>query len=232
VKIAFVIGFYDPVKTALNERYPENVYRDRLVWIPSGKGSIAAFKGRFYDVAKTAEGVLVCLGRSDSERFIEGAMRNIIAVAEQQYANTPIQFRVFGNVYDSGPVIQVIESYELETQPQISSATIRARIPTGKILCMSLNGKTAILTALQRAGFSPAAIGECFEEEVRIGARNSNLMQDLEARAQAYSYLLYAWEGLRTMTPTVKKGFTYGCREARSAAQVVELFKKWITDGV
>ncbi len=66
VKIAIVVGFYDPVKKALNARYPETSYQDRLIWIESGKRTLVDFKERFYDVVQTAEGLLSVLGPSRS----------------------------------------------------------------------------------------------------------------------------------------------------------------------
>jgi hypothetical protein len=84
VKIAFVMGFMDPVRAALNDCYPEHIYKDRLIWIPNGKLSLEVFKGRFYDIAKTAEALLVCLGRSGSQRHLEDATRGIIGVVQKQ----------------------------------------------------------------------------------------------------------------------------------------------------
>ena len=110
--------------------------------------------------------------------------------------------------------------------------SVRKKVSYGKIICVSLAGKTSILVALQRAGFSSAAIAECFEEEVIEGAKNSNLNSHLKSRAGSYPYLIYAWDGARTSTPEVKKAYAIDCVEARSAAQVVEIFKKWITEGV
>lgn len=176
---------------------------------------------------RTADGLLVCLGRSESQRHLEEAVSGIIRVAQEQYT-IPIQFSAFGNLYDSAPVVELVKCFEIETQPQIAVEIIRKKVSSGKILCVSLAGKTSIPSALQRAGFSPAAIEECFEEEVIEGARNSNLNSHLKSRAGSYPYLIYAWEGARTSTPEVKDGFAIGCVEARSAAQVVELFKKWI----
>jgi hypothetical protein len=227
MKIAFVVGFFDPVKIALDECYPERIYRDRLIWIPNGKGSLAAFKGRLYDLVRTADGLLVCLGRSESQRYLQEAMGGVIRVAQEQ-CTIPIRFEVFGNLYDAAPIVELVKCFEIETQPQTSIEIIRKKVSSGKILCVSLAGKTSILTALQRAGFSPTAIAECFEEEVIEGARNSNLNSHLKSRAGSYIYLIYAWEGARTSTPEVKEGFAAGCVEARSAAQAVALFKKWI----
>lgn len=231
MKIAFVVGFYDPVKTALNARFPETSYQDRLIWIASGKRTLIAFKERFYDVVQTTESLLVCLGRAGAQRYLEDDMRGIIRVAEAQYT-TPIEFKAFGNLYDPQPVIELVNSFGLEAQPQITVEDIRKRISVGKILCVSLAGKTSILAALERAGFCPAAIDECFEEEVIEGARNSNLNAHLKSQAKSYPYLIYAWEGARTSTREVKNAFAIDCIEAHNAAQVVELFKKWIMEGV
>jgi len=182
VKIAFVVGFFDRVKTALNECYPEEAYRDRLIWISAGRSAVAVFKERFYDVVRTADGLLVCLGRPGSQRHIEDAMRGIISVAEAQY-ETPIHFEAFGNLYDFGPVLECVKAFGLQGESVICSDRIRSKVAEGKILCVSLQGKTPILTSLQRAGFSEQAITECFEEEIRKSGRNSNLMQELKSRA-------------------------------------------------
>jgi len=226
VKIAFVVGFFDPVKTALDARFPNN---DRLVWIEPGKNALIAFKERFYDIVKTADGLLICLGRSQSQRHLEDAMTGIIGLAQAQYTAT-IDFRAFGNLYDSVPVVELLESFGLETESQIGISHIRSKIADGKILCVSLQGKTSIFSALQRAGFSADAITECFApEEQYKGGRNSNLMKDLKSRAQSHSCLLYAWSGLRSSTPDVKNAYKYGCYEASTASQVVELFKRSFT---
>ena len=146
---------------------------------------------------------MVCLGRADREAYLEHNVRGIVGVAEEQYPCTNL-IKPFGNLYDPEPIIQLVKSFGIETQPQITSDKVRSKVPDGKILCMSLDRKTSILTALERAGFSRAAIGECFHEEIRGGARNSNLMEELKSLAAKYTCLLYAWEGLRTSKPDMK----------------------------
>ena len=222
MKIAFVVGFFDPVKKALDARFPNN---DRLIWIDPGKNALIVFKQHFYDLVKTAEGLLVCLGRAGSQRHLQEAVTGIIGVAQGQYTTT-IQFRAFGNLYDSAPVVELVESFGIETESPMGIVQLRSAVADGKILCVSLEGKTSILSALERAGFSTDVIRECFAEEQYKGGRNSNLMQDLKSRAQSHTCLLYAWSGLRTSTPEVKDAYKYGCHEAPTASQVVELFKK------
>jgi hypothetical protein len=230
VKIAFVVGFYDPVKTALNARYPETSYGDRLIWIASGKRSLIAFKQRFYDVVQTAESLLVCLGRANTQRYLEDDTRGVIGVANAQYA-TPVELRAFGNLYDPLPIVALVESFGIETEATMGVDRVRSKVHEGKILCVSLEGKTSVLVALQRAGVSTQALNECFVEEIIEGGRNSNLMQHLKQRGHYHSCLLYAWGGLRTSTPEVKAAYKFDCHEAQSASQVAEMFKKWIIEG-
>lgn len=178
MNIAFVMGFFDRVKIALDECYPDQAYRDRLIWIPHGQRMLAAFKGRFYELVKSADGVLICLGRSKRDIHLEHAVAGMVSVAQEQ-SPCKIRVQVFGNLYDPRCVLELVKSFGIETQPQINSDVVRLRVPDGKILCMSLDGKTSIFTSLVRAGFSPATISECFHEEIRIGGRNSNLMEEL-----------------------------------------------------
>ena len=231
MKIAFVVGFYDSVKTALNARYPAPTYQDRLIWIAGGSHALVAFKKRFYDVVETAEGLLVCLGRGGTEQYVEDHMRGIIGVAEAKFT-TPIHFRVVSNKYDPKPIVALVESFGLETEAALEVSHIRAKVAEGKILCVSLEGKTGVLVALQRAGMSAKAIEECFVEEKIKGGKNSNLMQHLKQRALHHPCLLYAWNGLRSSPPEVRTAYKVFCFEAQNAFQVVEGFMKWIREGL
>ena len=139
MKIAFVVGFFDPVKKALDARFPNN---DRLIWIEPGKKALIVFKQRFYDVVKTAHDLLVCLGRRGSEKHLEDAATGIIAVAREQFT-AAIQFRAFGNLYDPAPVVALVDSFGIEIQPQIVVHDVRKKVSYGKIICVSLAGKTS-----------------------------------------------------------------------------------------
>ena len=112
----------------------------------------------------------------------------------------------------------------------LSAPVFAAKIPSGRVLCVSLEGKTSIIEALERAGFASDAVSQCFEEERVEGGRNSGLLQHLSSRSLQYRYLLYAFDGLRTLSPAIKHKFVK-CWEAPNAAKVVAQFKKWITQG-
>ncbi len=70
-------------------------------------------------------------------------MRGIIGVAERQYA-TPIRFETFGNLYDSVPIVALVESFGLEREATIGVDHVHSKVTEGKILCVSLEGKTTV----------------------------------------------------------------------------------------
>lgn len=231
MKIAFIVGFYDPVRVALERLYPTDRYAERLIWIPCGNNSIVAFKGRFYEVAKTADGILVCLGRPHSKCYLDDHVAGIIAVSQEE-RNIAVSFQVFGNIFDATPVVEAVKAFGLQEPTGIGPQKVRKRVATGKILCVSLAGKTPVFSALRRAGFTEEAISECFVEEIIDGARFSDANEYFASKADSYTHFMYAWLGLRTTSPETKKAFKCGCEEAPTAADVVALFKKWILEGV
>jgi hypothetical protein len=128
-------------------------------------------------------------------------------------------------------VLTAIAEYSLPLPwDHIAESHLRARIGSNTVLCVSMSGRTSILDALRRAKFENSAIAKCFLEERINGARNSSLIEHIGSRANQHRYLLYAWEGLRTIKPEVKDRFEKAY-EAHSAAAVVELFRRWIADG-
>ena len=53
-------------------------------------------------------------------------------------------------------------------------------------------------------------------------------MNIVSQEAGRCEHFLYAWDGLRTLKPDVKKKFSGKTDEARTAAMVIEIFRKWI----
>ena len=235
MKLAFVAGFFDPVKKALDEVYSEHQKNGSLIWIRQ-KGmnrevNLGEFSEQFFDRVKSANSVLVLLTVLRGREWVESSVRAMIEKAKSENDALQCELKVFSNAGDRKGVVEALENFELPSPDFVQVTTIRQRIPEGKILCVSLEGKTKIVDALGRAGFTEEAIEECFLEERIEGARNSNLMEHLSSRSKQHSHLLYAWEGLRTLKPEVKDKFEK-CYEGQSAAVIAAMFKKWVMEGV
>ena len=93
---------------------------------------------------------------------------------------------------------------------------------------MVLDCHTSFREALGRAGFPDCVWDECFEELTVPRGKNSNLMEVLHGKADGFSHLLYAWTGLRTLPSKVKKRYSGTALEGPTAADVVNIFKRWV----
>lgn len=232
MKIAFVAGFFDPVKKALEEGpYSEHQASGSLVWIRqkamNREVNLHEFSARFFDRVKQADSVLTLLAILKGREWVDASVRGIIARGKENRPDLSCEMQTFRNAGDRDGVMRALDAFGLPSPSLIGREKVRAKVSEEKVLCVSLEGKTSILDALARAGFEAETIQAHFHEERIDGSRNSGLMEHLALRAVQYKHLLYAWDGLRTLKPEVGRKFTTCC-EAPNAAKVVQVFKKWI----
>jgi hypothetical protein len=241
MKIAFVAGFFNPVKEALDEVYSGHLKNGAVVWIPQEEVNtlpppravnLREFASQFLDRIQNAESVLILLAIPTGQEWVESSIWQIV---ERGVNNNPdlsfFDVLPFRDASDRAGVLGAIKTFVLPIIATIGPEKIRARVAQGKILCVSCDTKTRIFESLRRAGFADEAIESCFEEEIVKSGKNSNLMDLFTERSKQYQHILYAWDGgLRYFHPKVKKKFSKPF-EARTAAKVVERFKEWITEG-
>lgn len=232
MKIAFVAGFYSSVKDGLDTSYSAHQANGSLVWVRQRElhreADLTEVSSRLFNLADRADFVRVILHVPRGREWVVASVEAILAGVKAAHPTLDYDIVKLDNDGDRDGVLNAIASYGLAVPSPLDLAGIRRKIPEGKVLCISLDGKTPILEALERAGVPPDAISDCFHEERIAGGKNSNLLQSLASRSLAFRYLLYAFEGLRTLSPVIKHKFAK-CWEAPNAAKVVELFKKWIT---
>jgi len=233
MKIAFVAGFYDPVKEALDNPYSEHQANGSLVWIRQNElhkeADLTLLSSRFIDGVNRADTVRVVLHVPRGRQWVVDSVQGILERGKD--LNSALEFDIvpLENDGDRDGVLKCIADFGLAVPAHVESDTVRTKIPSGKVLCVSLDGKTSILDALQRAEFAPETITQCFDEERIEGGRNSGLLQMLASRSLRYRYLIYAFDGLRHLSPAIKHKFVKCWNEA-NAAKVVAQFKKWILE--
>jgi len=227
LRVAFVLGFYDPVKAALASIYAERLKDGSIIWIGQKahgrEANLSEFSALYLEKCKAgAERILVLVAQIRGREFVVDAVQGIMQASGS--GEKPIPFE---NAGDRDGVLQCIADFGPDGPTELSCEAIQSKIPKGRILCVSLDRNTSVLDALRRAGFSEVALRTFFEEERIAGARNSGLMEHLAARSKQYSYLLYSFQGLRTLTPEVKGKFER-CYEAPTAAKLAELARRWM----
>lgn len=243
MKTVFVVGFFDPVKKALENTCPEYLQNQSVVWIRQvaprrqngswkpGAANFNEFSGRFFErISAGSDPILVLLVVPDDHTWVVQSAEAIIERATNEFG-VQCHLKTFQHASDQSGVLDAISEFKLQAPPQLSYGKVAEKIGGRRVLCVSMEGRTSILDSLKRAGFPEETISACFDETRILGGKNSNLMEYLISSSKKYGCLLYAWDGLRTSTADVKGSFGK-CYEAPTAAKVVHLFKRWILEGV
>ncbi len=92
---------------------------------------------------------------------------------------------------------------ELERPTEALTDVIRARLGKKKALCIGRIGKTTFASAFERRGVQYESFLELFEEKALEG-KQSNLNHDLKNHVKAYPYVLYACDGLRHLSDSLR----------------------------
>jgi len=147
---------------------------------------------------------------------------------EARNAAVKVETKILLSARDHNDVLEMIETYQLAKPSPLTVEMVRRAVGNTKVLCMNMEGRTSVFGALLRAGIPQEALNEMFVERTVGPAKNSNLLSSLTSEAQQCSHLLYAWDGLRTLAPNVKRKFKGKQFEAPTAAQVAEAARRWI----
>lgn len=243
MKTVFVVGFFDPVKRALENACPEYLQNRSVVWIRQvaprkqddpwkpAAANFNEFSGRFFErISAGSDSILILLVVPDEHPWVVQSAKAIIERATNEHG-VQCDLKTFQHASDQSGVLDAISEFKLQAPPRLSQGKVAEKTGGRKVLCVSMQGRTSILDSLKRAGFPEETISACFDETRIVGSKNSNLMEHLISSSKTYGCLLYAWDGLRTSTADVKGSFGK-CYEAPTAAKVVDLFKRWILEGV
>ena len=183
MKAVFVLGFYHPVRTALDSVHPERIREESLIWIGQrsqqrdAEVNLSEFSAVYRKRKKAGmTSALVLVAKLRGRDYVIDAVRSIITVANE---NSEVKCEVveLENAGDRDAVLGRIADFGLLPPSGPSCELVRKKVPKGKILCVSLDKNTSVLEALKRVGFTDDVISACFEEERITGARNSGLMQ-------------------------------------------------------
>src|ERR1700730_4045879 len=159
MKIAVVAGFYDSVKEALDISHSAHQSNGSLIWIRQRElhreADLTELSARLFGVAKDADFVRIILHVPRGREWVTTSIEGIVASGKKLNANLQCEIVPLGNDGDCDGVLECVAGFDLPAPDPLNCAEIRKKIPAGKILCMSLEGKTSVIDALERAGFLP-----------------------------------------------------------------------------
>lgn len=231
-----MVGFYDTVRPKLEEKYSAQLAAGTLVFIRQISGKpipdLHDFNSRFSDIVPRCASVKVLLAVLNNYEWVEQKVSEVIGRISQRHPQVQIHLsappRVEAGVGIAPELIGEIEDFGLAEPEAITTQIMERVLGPSQVLCMCLEGKSSFAEALARANFPADSIERFFIERPVEPGRNSNLMNMISQEAKHCGRLLYAWEGLRTLKPDVKRKFSGKAYEAQTPAKVIELFRKWV----
>ena len=234
MKVAFVVGFFDPVKDQLKREFPRQLETGSIFWISQGKGQsvdITEFKTLFYrELNKKPESVCVLIAVIRDYEWAKHTFESIVEDGRAKLPSCQISLSFYDDRSAATRIASEIAGIGFSEIQEVTFDQVKAKLKGSKVICVVADGQTPIKAALARGGFSSAIISEFFDEENVATGKNSTLMEHLQTYTKTYSHMLYAWKNLRTSGPGLVKAFRKSgiFYEAESAAKVVEMFRKWI----
>jgi hypothetical protein len=232
LKVVIVVGFFESVYLELEKQFAAQIAEKTVVFVkpahPTPIPRIADISSRLADATRKASSILLVTARLENYEWIPEKVEQMAAVARSKNTNLEILTEVGKNASDHCEIADLITGFGLEKPRPISAAALGEALGGSKALCVSITGKTKIRDALRRAGFPDEVFDSHFIERIIPTGKNSNLLYSLGAESQHCLHLLYAWDGLRTLDPSVKRKFKGKQYERKTAAHVVEDFKRWV----
>ena len=234
MKVAFILGFFKPVHDYLHGNYQDLVRNQILVSLPRQRRADlqtipGKFKSRLFQLLDgEAKEVLVVLALTRDTSWIKHVIEATIEQAKSCFRTTSVQLRTNTDALAVEKVIDELVRFGIENQNTIPRSALEKKLGQRRVLFVWREGSTPPSVVLQRCGFIESDIRDFFEELAIRPGRNSNLIRLLANKAQQYDHLLYAWKGLRTLPPEIKRRFKGIALEASDTTRVSNMFVRWL----
>jgi hypothetical protein len=178
--------------------------------------------------------VHIILGAQKKDvEWMEPTVESAAAEARRRSPETTVTIcKPTKELIDGPGVLAEITSIGLSRLDAVTMLMLREKLGDDSVLCVRPHGRPSFEDALRRSGFCEESWEVVFKQETIMPGKNSSMMEKFRGWANHYRYLLYAWYPLKTLKPEVKARFSGKAYEAAIPAQVVEMFKRWIVEGV
>jgi hypothetical protein len=231
VRIAFILGFFDPVRKAVEATFPSQLKDGSVVWIrqagPSREVNLGEFKSRFFDRLEVGPThVLVILAVLRGKEWVEDRVTSVIQAGRFRQPEVTIEPLITErNAQASESVLENLRAFGPSRGDDISMDSLRAILGARRVLCVRESGCPKFEEALKRCGFPDEAWGEFFvEAEFDASTRPEVLAQKIKY----FDYVLYAFHGFPHAFGNCVGKEKDGHFKDRLARGVVSQFRVWL----
>jgi len=220
-----VLGFFNEVYPEIEREYAAQIDAKILLCIRQGPPNMPDFSllsTRLHQLPRSVDSLVVLLATFRDKAWVKNKVEAMTAIA-----GVKTEIIIYKNAgYQK--LVEDIASMGLAIPDAINMEGLRKILGEDKVLCVSANGRPKFCGALKRNGFSEEAVAAFFVERIVSSGKNSNLLSVLSEAGKSCQHLLYAYDGLRTLSPEAKASFSGKCYEAVTAGKVVIVFRKWL----
>jgi hypothetical protein len=234
VKVAFVVGFFNPVEAALKDAFEEDLDGGTLICVSKTSSRYAfdvnKFKSQFFQkaAASDVESILVIAADLRGQEWLTANLQQMVDAARARSGGKNIQLELQKDAQNPTPVIDSINQYGLAKSGEcaggeVSELELMAYTHSKKVLCVRGKNQSGFEDALRRANFKFTNFENHFVElELSYG---SNVGQTLKDSAKHHICLLYAWGELKYLQPATKSKWQ-NLHQGENPAAAVARFKQ------
>jgi hypothetical protein len=232
VRVAFVLGFFDPVLKKLESQLSRELKCRSVVWIRQtkigGPPDLSRFSASLFDrLTKGATHVLVLVAVLSGKEWIKETLKSMAVEAEGRFSGAIVELIFEKKATASDFVIQKIREFKCTVSEEVTREVLGRKLGDSKILCVREKRSTSFRNALERHGVTEALFDEFFVEQAfESGAAT----EGLEMKLRSFKYTFYAFEGFSHAFGGFLKGYSGTLFKESHAAGCAMSFKKWLLD--
>jgi len=232
VRVAFVLGFFDPVFKKLESQFSRELKCQSVVWIRQtkigGPPDLSKFSSSLFDhLTQGATHVLVLVAVLSGKEWIEERLRWMAAEAEGRFSGAIVELIFEKKATASDFVIQKLREFKCTVSEEVTRELLARKLGDSKIFCVREKHSTSFRRALERHGVSEALFDEFFVEHAfEAGAAT----EGLEMKLRSFKYAFYAFEGFSHAFGGFLKDYSGTLFKESHAAGCAMSFKKWLLD--
>jgi hypothetical protein len=232
VRVAFVLGFFDPVLRELESQLSRELKFRSVVWIRQtklgGPPDLTRFSSNLFDrLTQGATHVLVVVAVLSGKEWVEEKLKSMIAEAEGRFSVVSVELIFEKKAMASNFVIQKLKEFKCTVPEEVTRELLARKLGTSKVFCVREKHSTSFRRALERHGIPEDLFDDFFLEHAFEAAASS---EGLEIRLRTFQHAFYAFDGFSHAFGNFLEGYSGKLFKESNAAGCTMSFKKWLLE--
>lgn len=232
MRVAFVLGFFDPVLKELTSQFPRELRLRSLIWIRQtkigGPPDLTDFRSQLFDrLTQGATHILLIVAVLSGKEWLEEWFPPMVAEAQNRFSGLAVEIIFEKKAKASELVISRLREFKCTIPQDITRELLARKLGGSKVLCVREKRSTSFRRTLERHGISEELFEEFFVEH-SVEASSSN--EGLQKKVQSFKYVFYAFDGFGHPFGGFLDEFKGTLFKESLAVGCAICFKKWLVE--